>query len=168
MQRNIGLSSLKSSFSLKISLILLLCWVVFNISWIIIFASTFSLYVHLGVSLLSLLIFIGLITFVWIYWMKRFIPQIGFDFLKTMNIFKMIIITIMIPFMILILLSIYLIFFADSFSLLQNVALIIIMFLSIFLSITFLWKRSKLSPFQFVKQSANPFNSFQQQDNPWK
>src|SRR6056297_1723700 len=118
MQRNIGLSSLKSSFSLKISLILLLCWVVFNISWIIIFASTFSLYVHLGVSLLSLLIFIGLITFVWIYWMKRFIPQIGFYFLKTMNIFKMIIITIMIPFMILILLSIYLIFFADSFSLL--------------------------------------------------
>ncbi|MBS3749241.1 MAG: hypothetical protein KGY65_03950 [Candidatus Thermoplasmatota archaeon] len=50
----------------------------------------------------------------------------------------------------------------------KNVELIIIMFLSIFLSITLLWKRLKMSPFQFVKQPANPFNSFQQQDTPWK
>ena len=168
MQKNIGLSSLQNFFPLKLSMILLLFWVVFIISWIIIFSSSFSLYVHLGVSIFSLLVSIGLITFIWLYWMKQFIPQIGWDFLKIMNLFKLIIITIMIPFMILILLSIYLIFFADSFSFLQNIAMILIAFILIVVGISLLWKQSTMSPFQFVKQSDNPFSSFQQQDNPWK
>lgn len=167
MDRNNNGFSVFQGFPFKISILLLIGWMIFTISWILLFASSFSLYVHLGVSILSLLIFISAIAAVFLFWMKRFIPQIGWDFLKTMNLFKIIIITILIPFTILILLSIYLIFFADSFSFLQNVSMMIIAFLLIIISIVILWKRSRMSPLQFVKQSANPFNQFQQ-DNYWK
>jgi hypothetical protein len=167
MDRNINSFSVFHGFPFKISIFLIIGWIVFSISWIILYASSFSLFVHLGVSILSLLIFISAIAAVFLFWMKRFIPQIGWDFLKTMNLFKIIIITILIPFTILILLSMYLIFFADSFSFLQNISMLIIAFLLIVISIVILWKKSRMSPLQFVKQSANPFNQFQQ-DNYWK
>jgi hypothetical protein len=167
MDRNNNSFSVFHGFPFKISILLLIGWMIFTISWILLYASSFSLFVHLGVSILSLLIFISAIAAVFLFWMKRFIPQIGWDFLKTMNLFKIIIITILIPFTILILLSMYLIFFADSFSFLQNISMLIIAFLLIVISIVILWKKSRMSPLQFVKQSANPFNQFQQ-DNYWK
>jgi hypothetical protein len=108
------------------------------------------------------------IVAIWIHWLKTFIPQIGWDFLKTMGLYKQVILTLIIPFMILILVSIYLIFLADLFSLLQNIALLFMSFLSIIIALSLIWRSADMSPFQFVKQTANPFTSFHQDDESWK
>ncbi|MBS3778123.1 MAG: hypothetical protein KGY50_02380 [Candidatus Thermoplasmatota archaeon] len=153
---------------LKSTLILSLGWMLFIIAWIILFSTSFSVYAHMGVFLLSLLVFIASIIAVWIHWLKTFIPQIGWDFLKTMGLFKQVILTLIIPFMILILIGIYLIFFAHLFSLLQNIVMLFISFLSIIIALSLVWKSADMSPFQFVKQTANPFTSFHKDDESWK
>jgi hypothetical protein len=107
-----------------------------------------------------MLAFVFIVMIIWLHWLRSFIPQIGWDFLESIGIYNTIILTIIIPYMILIMLSIYLLFFAYQFSLLQNIAMIFISFLLLIISIALIWKRADMSPFQFVKHSTNPFNSF--------
>lgn len=158
----------KKALPFKASLLLSIVWLLFVIGWFILFFNSFSLYSHIGVILLSMLGFLFLIVLVWIHWLKFFIPQIGWDFLKILGVRKQVILTLIIPFMILLLLSFYLIVFADSFSLLQNVAMMIISIISIIVSISLVWRTTHISPLDFINQPTNPYTSFQHDDEIWK
>lgn len=152
----------------KITLIIGIAWMLFFIGWILLFSTSFSIYIHGGVFLLSSITSLSFIIIVWFYWLQKIVPQIGLVFLKSIGLFKPILFTLILPFMISILLGIYLIFFADLFSLLQNIAIIIISFLTIIIVISLIWRTTDLSPFQFMKQTTIPFNSLNQNDDLWK
>jgi len=149
---------------LKKTIFLSIGWLLFIIVYIILFASSYSVYVHMGMFLLSLLVILALIVVVWLIWIKTFIPMIGITFLKNLGIFKKIIITFIIPFMILLLLSIYFLFFADFFSFLQNMAMLFISFISIVIGVTIVWRKNPQDPFQFVKQTANSYKAYNSKD----
>lgn len=168
MQMNSSNTLFRKKGPLNSTLILSLGWMLFIIAWILLFSTSFSVYAHMGVFLLSLLVFISIIIAIWIHWLKSFIPQIGLDFLKNMGLLRQVILTLIIPFMILILVSIYLIFFANLLSFLQNIAMIVISFLSIIIALSLTWRSADMSPFQFVKQTANPFTSFHKDNESWK
>ena len=70
--------------------------------------------------------------------------------------------------MILLLLSMYLLFFADFYSFMQNMAMLLISFFSIVIGITIIWKQYPQNPFQFVKQTANPYKSYSSKDEWFK
>lgn len=140
----------------------------FFIGWVLLFSTSFSIYVHGGFFLLSSITFLSFVIIIWFYWLKKIGPQIGLVFLKSIGLFKPIMFTLIIPFMIFILLGIYLIFFADLCSFLQNIAMIIISFLSIIIVISLIWRTTNLSPFQFIKQTMIPLNSLNQNEDLWK
>jgi hypothetical protein len=169
MQEAQNMSSFcKNKIPLRGTIFLGVSWFLFIIIYLIMYAGSHSMYVHIGVFLLSLLVVIGLIVLVWLIWVKRFIPTIGITFLKTFGLLNQIILTLIIPFMILLLLSVYLLFFADSFSFLQNLSMLFISFLSIIIGISLVWKKSQKNPFQFVKQTVNPYNSCNSRNEWWK
>lgn len=165
MKGNTVLNSVQHFKPLKSSLLLSVCWLLFVIIWFFLFSTSFSIYANIGVFFLSLLIFTAIIGLIWFFWLKKIIPRIGWNFFKTIGVFNQIILTVLIPFMILFLLSVYLIIFADYFSFLQNISLVFISLLLIILGVIVIWKQSTMSPLQFVKQTRNPFTSFHSDDD---
>lgn len=168
MMRGIKCSgSFLGGLPLKNTVLIFLAWLIFIFVWFVFVSSSISIYKHAGVFLLSFLVLLCIIGILWLHWLKKMMPWIDWRFLKTLGIINHIVLIVVIPCSIIVLTSVFLLFFADTFSLLQNVSIFFMSIVCIFLSISILWKISMKSVFHFDNRSK-PFSSFCQNDDPWR
>lgn len=143
----------------KITILGSIIWLSFFIVWMILSGSLFSLYVHIGVFFFSLLLFIGFTILIWVNWLKKIIPEVGWNFIKSIGILNYIIYSLLLPYMILISLSFFLMFFADYFTLLQNILVMFFSIVLIIILLSLLWKKAPISPFRIMQQMSCPLSS---------
>jgi len=167
MQENTCSGSFLSGLPLKNTALISLGWLIFIFAWFVFVSSSISLYKHLGVFLLSFLVLLCIIGIFWIHSLKKMMPWINWKFLKILGINNHIVLIVVIPFVIIVLISVFLLFFAEKFSLLQNVSIFFISIVCVFLSLSIFWRISMKSVFHFDKRSKS-FSSFSQNDEQWR
>lgn len=151
--------------TIKISLFAGLFWLISLIICLLLFSHSLTWYRIIGIILFSLLIFVTIIIVFLFYQLKKLIPPMGWKFITNMVIIKPVINLLIIPYMILIFTSLYFILLADSFSIIQNTAMILVFILAIIVSIGMISKNSIRSLQQLI---TCPHSSDSRYERQWR
>ncbi len=151
--------------TINISLFAGLFWLISLITCLLLFSHSLTWYRIIGIILFSLLIFVTSIIAIWFYQLKKIIPPMGWKFITNMIIIKPVINLLMIPYVILIFTSLYLIFLADFFSIIQNTAMILLFISGIIIIIGMISKNSIRSFQQFI---TCPHSSASPHERQWR
>lgn len=137
MQEKIGDSGWKPS----ISIIGGVGWLIFVIIWLAFYATDYSWEKNLAVLLLSILIvFLG-IGGMWAIWSLRMIPKRGWEMFKISGFRWRVLTSIILPFAVLIFLIIWFWYYAEPYSVWQNIAVLLVTLLAIGGILGAIWAR---------------------------
>ena len=116
-------------------------WLIFIIIWLAFFATDYSWEKNFAIILCSILIvFLG-IGGMWAFWSLRMIPKQGWELFKASGFRRRILTSIVLPFAAIIFLIIWFWFYAEPYSVWQNIAVILVVLLALGGILGALWSR---------------------------
>jgi len=130
-------------------------WLGFFILWLAFAAGNFTGYQNVAIILLSMLITTLLLGGIWIFWIVRWFPKVGKTILKGIGLRWRIWTTFGTPFALTLILTFWFYFFADSFTIYQNIGVVFVLLLLSALIIITIWSSWK-------KRSEHMFEDFTQ------
>ena len=116
-------------------------WLIFIILWLAFFADAYPWEKNMAIFLLSILIIFLLIGGMWAIWSIRMIPKEHWEIFRISGFRRRISVSIAFPFIVLIFLIIWFWFFAEPFSVWQNIAVLIVVLLAMGGILGALWAR---------------------------
>ena len=116
-------------------------WLIFVILWFAFYATAYSWEKNLAVLLLSILIVFLLIGGMWAVWSLRMIPKSGWEMFKISGFRWRIVITIVLPFAAIIFLIMWFWYYAEPYSVWQNIAVLLVVLLIVGGALGALWAR---------------------------
>jgi hypothetical protein len=125
----------------SISIIIGVGWLIFVILWFAFFATDYPWEKNLSILLLSILIVFLLLGGMWAIWSLRMIPKPGWEMLKFFGFRWHILISIALPFAAMIFLIIWFWYFAEPYSVWQNIAVLLVTILVMGGLLGVLWSR---------------------------
>ena len=125
----------------SISIIVGVGWLIFVIIWLAFYATDYSWEKNLAILLLSILIVFLLIGGMWAIWSLRMIPKRGWEMFKISGFRWRILTSIILPFAAIIFLIIWFWYYAEPYSVWQNIAVLLVTLLAIGGIIGAIWAR---------------------------
>jgi len=125
----------------SISIIVGVGWLIFVIIWLAFYATDYSWEKNLAILLLSILIVFLLIGGMWAIWSLRMIPKRGWEMFKISGFRWRILTSIILPFAAIIFLIIWFWYYAEPYSVWQNIAVLLVILLAIGGIIGAIWAR---------------------------
>jgi len=116
-------------------------WLVFIILWLAFYASPYPWEKNLAIILLSILIMFLLLGGVWAVWGIRKIPKEGWEMFKTSGFKSRVITSIVLPLVSMIFLIIWFWYYAEPYTVYQNIAVFIVVLLIMGGVLGALWAR---------------------------
>ena len=101
-------------------------WLIFIILWFAFYASNYSWEKNIAILLLSILVIFILLGGMWAIWSLRMIPKKGWEIFKIKGFKWRIITSIILPFASIIFLIIWFWFYAEPFTVWQNIAILLV------------------------------------------
>ena len=137
------IEKIKQDFGLKTSLSIIggVGWLIFIILWFAFYATNYSWEKNLSIFLLSILVIFLLIGGMWAIWSLRMIPKPGWEILKISGFKWRIITSIIIPLGAMIFLIIWFWYYAEPFSVWQNIAILLVTLLILGGLLGIIWTR---------------------------
>ncbi len=116
-------------------------WLIFVIIWFAFYATDFPWEKNLAILLLSILVVFLLIGGMWAIWSLRMIPKEGWEVFKISGFKWRIIISIILPFAAIIFLIVWFWYYAEPYSVWQNIAVLLVILLAMGGVLGALWAR---------------------------
>ena len=116
-------------------------WLIFVIIWFAFYATNFPWEKNLAVLLLSILIVFILLGGMWAIWSLRMIPKPGWEVFKISGFRWRIITSIILPFAAIIFLIIWFWYYAEPYSVWQNIAILLVTLLALGGILGAIWAR---------------------------
>lgn len=125
----------------SISIIVGVGWLIFIILWLAFYASNYPWEKNLSIFLLSILISFLLIGGMWAFWSLKMVPKIGWEVLKISGFRGRILTSIILPFAAMIFLIFWFWYYAEPYSVWQNIAILLVTLLVMGGILGALWAR---------------------------
>ena len=116
-------------FKPSISIIIGVGWLIFIILWFAFYASNHSWEKNIAILLFSILIIFLLLGGMWAIWSFRMIPKKGWEIFKIKGFKWRVITSILLPFVSIIFLILWFWFYAEPFTVWQNIAILFVVLL---------------------------------------
>ena len=139
-------------------------WLIFLIAWFAFYASEYPWEQNFAIILLSILIAFTLLGGVWAIWGIRMIPKEGKEIFKTFGFKWRVQVSVIIPFLTMIFLIIWFWFYAEPYTIWQNIAVILITLLVIGGILGSIWARWGMRHGKnFGKKAEDTFSSYKKE-----
>ena len=106
-------------------------WLIFFIVWLAFFAGDYTAYQNFAIILVSILIVFLVLGGSWASWGMKHIPKEGKEMMKTAGFTGRIIVSIAVPFCLMIFWILWFFFYAESFNIYQNIAIFLVSLLAV-------------------------------------
>jgi len=116
-------------------------WLIFIILWFAFYASNYSWEKNIAILLLSILVIFILLGGMWAIWSLRMIPKKGWEIFKIKGFKWRIITSIILPFASIIFLIIWFWFYAEPFTVWQNISILLVVLLILGGLLGIVWAR---------------------------
>lgn len=130
-------------------------WLIFVIIWLAFYATNFPWEKNLAVLLLSILIVFILLGGMWAIWSLRMIPKPGWEVFKISGFRWRIITSIILPFAAIIFLIIWFWYYAEPYSVWQNIAILLVTLLALGGILGAIWARWEMKHGHEMKKFEN-------------
>ena len=116
-------------------------WLIFIIIWFAFYASSYSWEKNLSIILLSILIVFLLLGGMWAIWSLRLIPKSSWEVFKITGFKWRVIVSILFPFLAIIFLIFWFWYYAEPYSVWQNIAVLLVTLLALGGILGAIWAR---------------------------
>lgn len=116
-------------------------WLIFIILWLAFYASDYSWEKNFAIFLLSVLIIFLLLGGIWLYWSLKMIPKPGWEIFKIKGFKWRILTSLIIPFLALLFLITWFWYYAEPYTVWQNIAVLLVVILAIGGILGVIWAR---------------------------
>ena len=106
-------------------------WLIFLIIWLAFFAGDYSVYKNIAIVLISILIVFMILGGSWAAWGIKFIPKEGKKMAKEQGFTARVVVSVIIPFALMIFLIAWFFFFAEDYNIYQNIAIFLVSLLAV-------------------------------------
>jgi hypothetical protein len=120
-----------SGWRISLSIGMGIGWLIFLIIWLAFFAGDYSFYRNIAIIMISILIVFLILGGSWAAWGIKFIPKEGKEILQTQGFKIRVIVSIIIPFAMIIFWIYWFYFLAENFDLYQNFAIFLVSILAV-------------------------------------
>jgi len=115
-----------SGWRVSLSIVMGVGWLIFLIIWLAFYAGNYSFNKNIAIILISILVLIVVLGGSWAAWGLKQIPEEGKEMMRKTGFKTRVIISIFIPFVLMIFLIIWFYFYADNFNIYQNFAVFLV------------------------------------------
>jgi hypothetical protein len=115
-----------SGWRISLSIVMGVGWLIFLIIWLAFYAGNYSIYKNIAIILISILVLIVVLGGSWGAWGLKQIPEEGKEMMRKIGFKSRVITSIVIPFALMIFLISWFYFYADSYNIYQNFAILLV------------------------------------------
>jgi len=120
-----------SGWRVSLSIIAGVAWLIFVIVWLAFYAGDYNVYRNLAIILISILVLIVVLGVPWAVWAIRHIPEEGRKMIRAAGFTSRIVVSIVVPFALLVFLIVWFYQYASDFNIYQNIAIFLVSVLAV-------------------------------------
>jgi len=115
-----------SGWRVSLSIVMGVGWLIFLIIWLAFYAGNYSFYRNLSFILISILVLVVVIGGSWAVWGFRHIPVKGKEMMRKTGFRSRMVVSIVVPFALMIFLILWFYFYAEEYNVYQNIAVFLV------------------------------------------
>jgi hypothetical protein len=128
-----------SGWRISLSIGMGIGWLIFIIVWLAFFAGDYTVYRNIAIIIISILVVFIVLGGSWAAWGLKHIPKEGKQMMKTSGFKSRIVVSIILPFLLIIFLIYWFFFPAEDFDVYQNIAVFLVSILVVGGLLTGVW-----------------------------